>query len=78
MDLPVAVVRVVRTCRACPSQWDAWTAQGVYVYVRYRSGRLTVDVGDSQVFCAVLGGPLDGHMEWPEVLQHAPIIDATV
>lgn len=32
------LVRVVQTCRACPSQWDAWTTTGQYLYLRYRQG----------------------------------------
>jgi hypothetical protein len=32
------IVRTVRTCPACPSQWDAWTATGQYLYLRYRHG----------------------------------------
>lgn len=36
------LTRVVQTCFACPSQWDAWTAEGQYLYLRYRSGIGTV------------------------------------
>ncbi|MEV4575933.1 hypothetical protein AB0K16_22075 [Nonomuraea jabiensis] len=31
-------MKVVQTCSACPSQWDAWTADGDYIYMRYRGG----------------------------------------
>lgn len=37
------IVKAVRTCTACPSQWDAWTADGQYLYLRYRSGVGTAD-----------------------------------
>ena len=37
----VIIVRAVRTCTACPSQWDAWDLDGNYWYLRYRSGRGT-------------------------------------
>jgi hypothetical protein len=37
------LARVVETCVACPSQWNAWTADGQYLYLRYRSGIGTVD-----------------------------------
>jgi hypothetical protein len=30
---------VVQTCFACPSQWDTWTADGDYLYLRFRWGR---------------------------------------
>ncbi|MFC1436604.1 hypothetical protein ACEZDB_38825 [Streptacidiphilus sp. N1-3] len=32
------LTRVVQTCSSHPSQWDAWTADGRYVYLRYRHG----------------------------------------
>jgi hypothetical protein len=35
----VIIVEAVQTCEACPSQWDAWDADGYYWYLRYRHGR---------------------------------------
>ncbi|MEU9625130.1 hypothetical protein [Streptomyces sp. NPDC048155] len=32
------LMRVVQTCSVYPSQWDAWTAGGQYLYLRYRHG----------------------------------------
>jgi hypothetical protein len=50
-DGPVAdgvkIAKAVRTCTACPSQWDAWTPDGLYLYLRYRFGVGTVDRYDS-------------------------------
>ncbi|MFI5532149.1 hypothetical protein ACIA8O_26810 [Kitasatospora sp. NPDC051853] len=37
------LVRVVQTSAAFPSQWDAWTAAGQYLYLRYRHGEGTVE-----------------------------------
>ncbi|WP_187413133.1 hypothetical protein [Streptomyces sp. WAC01526] len=37
------LVRVVQTCSAQPSQWDAWTAEGQYLYLRYRHGEGCVE-----------------------------------
>jgi hypothetical protein len=34
----VKIVRAVRTCVACPSEWNAWTVDGQYLYLRYRFG----------------------------------------
>jgi hypothetical protein len=36
------IARAVLTCWACPSQWDAWTSDGQYLYLRYRGGIGTV------------------------------------
>lgn len=41
------LVKVVQTCVACPSQWDAWTAEGQYLYLRYRHSRGSVEIHDS-------------------------------
>lgn len=41
------LAKVVETCSACPSQWDAWTTTGQYLYLRYRFGIGTVDAYDS-------------------------------
>lgn len=42
-----AIVRAEQTCVACPSQWNAWTADGQYLYLRYRSGIGTADAYDN-------------------------------
>lgn len=38
-----ALARVVCTCPSVPAQWDAWTVDGQYLYLRYRFGRGTVE-----------------------------------
>lgn len=42
-DPPITIARAVQTCLAVPSQWDAWTDNGQYLYLRYRFGHGTVD-----------------------------------
>ncbi|MDH6116891.1 hypothetical protein ABH930_000310 [Kitasatospora sp. GAS204A] len=39
----MTIVRAVQTCLACPSQWDAWTDTGQYLYLRYRWGTGTAE-----------------------------------
>lgn len=34
----ITISRAVQTSIACPSQWDAWDADGNYYYLRYRHG----------------------------------------
>lgn len=34
----ITLVRATQTAMACPSQWDAWDADGNYYYLRYRHG----------------------------------------
>jgi hypothetical protein len=55
------LARVVETCSACPSQWDAWTATGQYLYLRYRFGIGTVDTYDS-TDCETWTRPPDGEV----------------
>lgn len=38
----IIIVRAMQTCAACPSQWDAWDADGRYWYLRFRHGRGTM------------------------------------
>ncbi|MGV9313908.1 hypothetical protein ACWDR0_17220 [Streptomyces sp. NPDC003691] len=38
-----ALVRVVETSAEFPAQWDAWTADGRYLYLRYRHGEGIVE-----------------------------------
>lgn len=46
-DPPLVLARAIRTCTAVPSQWNAWTVNGQYLYLRYRSGIGTVDAYDT-------------------------------
>lgn len=45
----IVLTRVVQTCEACPSQWDAWDTDGTYYYLRFRHGHGRIEseeVGD--------------------------------
>lgn len=72
---PLKVVKIVETCGGCPSQWDAWTDAGVYLYIRYRHGRLTIskEEGDTRdtVFSTSHGDPMDGCMSLSELQEVA-------
>ena len=79
----IVLARVVRTCAAVPSQWNAWTVDGQYLYLRYRSGIGTVDAydsEDSEQWTRVpdgaaarfdTGDRLDGEMDLPEFCERA-------
>jgi hypothetical protein len=41
-EIPEVLIRIIRTCKASPSQWNAWDAKGRYWYLRYRDGRGTM------------------------------------
>ena len=80
----VTLVKAIQTCMACPSQWDAWDAEGNYYYLRYRSayGSVTrysnenwmnTDEQGEVVSTFEYGHPLDGSMTLEEFAGHAGI-----
>lgn len=73
MTGPIEIVRAVRTCSICPSQWDAWDVGGKKFYIRYRWGWLTVerDRPDGEmVLEKSVGGHLHGSMTFAELKGH--------
>lgn len=83
--LQVKKSSVVCTCSACPSQWEAKTKDGEYVYIRYRHGYLSVEVAPSKSawydndwklhFGSQLGDEYDGSMAWASVVKNAHIME---
>jgi len=69
---PIKITKAVQTCMACPAQWDAWTEDDEYVYVRYRWGGLTIDYGvhGESIFEKSVGGGMDGVMSFDELKRH--------
>ncbi|WP_068925002.1 hypothetical protein [Planobispora rosea] len=74
------LTKVIETCSACPSQWDAWTDTGQYLYLRYRFGIGTVEAQpgpDGETWQAVpplveFGEPsMDGDISLEEFLDAA-------
>ena len=59
------------TCFACPSQWEATTVEGSYLYVRYRWGGLRIDLDGVAIHRDTLGDGLDGVCSWDDVLKSA-------
>ena len=60
----INIVKCVRTCTSCPSQWDMYDDQGIRYYVRYRWGNLTVSyepLGEL-LFEKICGHEFDGYM----------------
>lgn len=78
--MPIIVTKVIQTCGACPSQWEGETADGRFVYARYRSGHMRVDVAaneqewthgrDDCVYEEDFGGWLDGYITYDELKAH--------
>lgn len=67
------VKTIERTCSACPAQWNLFLEDGRFVYVRYRGGRFSAGIGESEtaywkqddwynLIQIYYGEPLDGYM----------------
>ena len=54
----ITIKQIKNLHTACPSQWEGETDDGQDVYVRYRGGELSIEIGDSFVFCRFI----DEHM----------------
>lgn len=89
---PITITRAICTGFAVPSQWDAWTDTGQYVYLRYRFGHGTVDdypSNDFETWDRVPEGRLacfgdcfprqgfDGEIELEEFCERAGLVLAT-
>ncbi len=81
-EVLMIIKNLVRTCIACPSQWEAETDDGRTVYIRFRWGCLTIGIGSNieeavrarPIFRQQVSDGLDGLMEDEEMLQHAGLI----
>ncbi len=80
--MSIKVIKVIRSCTACPSQWEGESSTGQFVYARYRAGRMRVDVAptedmwvqsphrDFTVYTEDFGHPLDGYITYDELKTH--------
>jgi len=82
----ITLIHVVQTSIACPSQWDAWDADGNYYYLRYRYGHGQVrqyrtadwvDAAEDELVGIVAdfehGHPLDGDIALEDFARLAGI-----
>ena len=75
------IAEMTMTCGACPSQWEGETADGKFVYIRYRHGWFGCGLGDTdyeavlnemtpgkQAVFMYVPREADGYMEWDEMM----------
>ena len=68
----IIITRIIKTCIACPTQWDAWDIEGSYYYIRFRFGKLTVHKGENLkelIFSKLMGGEYDGEIDLGRVAR---------
>lgn len=72
---PIVLARVQRTVTSNPAQWNAWTADGKYLYMRFRFGVGTVSAGPSFRLAPLIrfehGGRYAGHISLTEFCKRA-------
>lgn len=67
------VVKIIRTCFACPSQWEGEFSNGDKLYIRYRWGYLSVRrdsqdaVNGEEIFGEQVGDGLDGVLRYEDL-----------
>ena len=82
----ITLVRAEQTCFGCPSQWDAWDAEGSQYYLRFRHGHGTVHVRGrmtefgmewldrgEEIASFSTDDPYDGIINLPEFAERAGI-----
>lgn len=80
----IKIIEAYRTCIACPSQWECLTDDNRPVYIRYRWGFLSVQVGEidasfASIFQSYMdntayvekayGDSLEGHMTFEQLKE---------
>jgi hypothetical protein len=56
------VARLTQTCDGCPSQWSGTTDNGLSVYIRFRWGYLSAEVGNQTAYGKQISDGLDGFL----------------
>ncbi len=66
------VKTLVQTCEVCPSQWSGETTTGEEIYIRYRYGNLSVQLGGPGgefLFDETIGDQLDGFLLEEDMIE---------
>lgn len=75
MNDTIIITKLVRTCSACPSQWDGYDAVDNYYYFRYRHGNLTVSTsawyydGSEVILSKSFGDTYAGYLSFEELKE---------
>ena len=62
-------IKVKRVCISTPAAFEGTTDSGEYVFIRYRFGRFTLEIGED-LFTAQLGDRYDGYMTDEQLKDH--------
>ena len=63
----IKIKEIRKTCIGCPAQWEGITTENKSVYVRYRWGNLSIDIGGKDFIHKSIGNGLDGCMDYTEL-----------
>jgi predicted metal-binding protein len=77
----IIIKKMIKTCHACPSQWDGWDGDNEYYYFRFRYGNLTVqDEAGTYVYSETISDSFDGTLSFEQLksqLKSQIIFDLT-
>ena len=83
MKPTISISELVPLCRGCPSDWETTDHLDRYVYIRFRWGRLTVEIGKTEttterIYSEQVSDEYDGFMEVETMIEHTKdVIDWT-
>jgi hypothetical protein len=64
----IPIIDLIQTCEYCPSQWEFYTFENRPVYIRFRWGSLSIEIGDQN---APMENAVDGFVLYDDVqLSH--------
>ncbi len=71
----ISIKELVPLCRGCPSDWETTDHLDRYIYIRFRWGRLTVSVGETEttterIYSEQVSDHYDGFMEAAQMIEH--------
>ena len=69
MKEKLCIKKCIQTCYACPSQWDLFTDDNQYIYVRYRWGCFYAEKDNEILFEYFSDNGLDGFMETEKMIE---------
>jgi hypothetical protein len=69
MKEKLCIKKCIQTCYACPSQWDLFTEDDQYIYMRYRWGHFYAEKDKEIIFEYDADNRFDGLMETETMIK---------
>ena len=63
------ITKLKLTCDVCPTQYEGWTDNNEFVYIRYRYGFLSISVSGYVIYSEQIGNGLDGFINLKDIIK---------